>query len=395
MNSGLASRRRPDRFDLLVGIASIGAFVTLLWLGRGLTFFADEWAVMAERSISLDSFLQPFNEHWLGVTTVVYRLLLGVVGMSSYLPYLALLAVLHIVVVVEVYLLARRASGSLLGALIAIVVAFFGSGFENLFWGMQIGFVGATAVGLGALILLDGQPGRGRIVAATTLLTIGMMTSGFGIFMLVLVGLDLLLDPRRRRLVPATFIPAGIYLAWYLAFGRMGVATARDPFTLDAILSVPLFILDGVGTAFGSAIGVGPLLGRVAAIALAVVIVVRVVRGRPVASRALACFGAIVFEYALLGLLRAQLFDSAAEYSRYAYLSGILALLGLASLVGPFRLPASGLPRVATLTALISVVTLTLIWNVWLLKEGRDLFAERAARTGRRSSWRRATSGRA
>ena len=133
MNSGLASRRRPDRFDLLVGIASIGAFLTLRWLGRGLTFFADEWAVMAERSISFDSFIQPFNEHWLGVTTVIYRLLLGVVGMSSYVPYLALLALLHIVVVVEVYLLARRASGPLLGALIAIVVAFFGSGFENLF----------------------------------------------------------------------------------------------------------------------------------------------------------------------------------------------------------------------------------------------------------------------
>jgi hypothetical protein len=32
-------------------------------------------------------------------------------------------------------------------------------------------------------------------------------------------------------------------------------------------------------------------------------------------------------------------------------------------------------------TALISVVTLSLVWNVWLLREGRDLFAERAAKT--------------
>ena len=113
------------------------------------------------------------------------------------------------------------------------------------------------------------------------------------------------------------------------------MATARDPFTIEAFLSVPYFVLDGVGTAFGSAIGVGPLLGRVAAIALAVGIVVRIVRGGVVSGRALAFFGAIVFEYALLGLLRAQLFDGAAEYSRYAYLSGILALLGLANLVGP------------------------------------------------------------
>jgi hypothetical protein len=336
---------------------------------------------MAERPISADSFLQPFNEHWLGITTFVYRLMLGAVGLSSYVPYLALLALLHVVVVLEVYVLARRAAGAWLGVLIALVVAFFGSGFENLFWAMQIGFVGAVALGLGALILLDGQPGRGRVVAATALLTIGMMTSGFGIFMLVLVGLDLLLDPRRRRRVIALAVPAAIYLAWYLVFGRSGVATTRDPFTIDAFLSVPAFVVDGVGTAFGSAIGVGPLLGRVAALALVVGIVVRVVRGGSVSGRAIACFGAIVFEYALLGLLRAQLFDGAAEYSRYAYLSGILALLGLASLVGPIRLPDPGPRRLAVVVALVSVVTLSLVWNVWLLRDGQALFADRAAQT--------------
>ena len=106
-------RRRPDLADLVVIGASVGAFVTLLLLGRGLTFFADEWAVMAERSISLDSFLRPFNEHWLGIMTVVYRLMLGVFGLSSYMPYLALLAALHLVVVWEVYVLARRATNAM------------------------------------------------------------------------------------------------------------------------------------------------------------------------------------------------------------------------------------------------------------------------------------------
>jgi hypothetical protein len=94
-----------------------------------------------------------------------------------------------------------------------------------------------------------------------------------------------------------------------------------------------------------------------------------------------ACFGAILFEYAILGLLRAQLFDTAAEYSRYAYLSGIVALLGLASLIGPVSLPAPGPRRLATVVGLASVTTLALVWNVWLLREGRDLFADRAAQT--------------
>jgi hypothetical protein len=373
--------RRPDLPDAIVVVGAVAAFATLLWLGRGLTFFADEWAVMAERSITLDSFLEPFNEHWLGVTTVIYRLMLGAFGLSTYMPYLALLAFLHVVVVAEVYVLARRAAGPWVGAVIALVVAFFGSGFENLFWAMQIGFVGAAALGLAAMILLDDMPGPGRVVGATALLTIGMMTSGFGIFMFVLVALDLLFDRDRRRLILALAVPAGVYLAWYVAFGRTGVATTRDPFTIDAVLSVPYFTLDGVGTAFGSAIGVGPLLGRVAALVLAAWIAVRLLRREPVSGRAVAFFGAIVFEYALLGLLRAQLFDTAAEYTRYAYLSGIFALLGLANLVGPVKLPEPGPRRLATVVGFVAVATLALVWNVWLLRSGRDLFAERAAQT--------------
>ncbi len=105
----------------------------MLLLGRGLTFFADEWAVIADRSISVESFLRPFNEHWLGVTAIVYRLVLGAVGMSTYMPYLALLAALHVIVVMEVYVLARRVTAPALAALVAVLVAFFGSGFENLF----------------------------------------------------------------------------------------------------------------------------------------------------------------------------------------------------------------------------------------------------------------------
>ncbi len=355
--------------------------MTLLLLGRGLTFFADEWAVIADRSISVESFLRPFNEHWLGVTTIVYRLVLGAVGMSTYMPYLALLATLHVIVVMEVYVLARRVTAPALAALVAVVVAFFGSGFENLFWAIQIGFIGAIALGLGAIILLDGRPSPNRVMAATALLTVGVMTSGFGLFMLAFAGLDLLLDPRRRRLVPALLVPAAIYLAWYVAYGRGGVATARDPFTLEAILSVPAFVVDGIGSAFGSALGVGPHLGRAAAVLLTVGLVASVVRGRSVPGRALACFAAVVVQFAILGLIRAQLFEGAAGYSRYAYLSGILVLLGLMALVGRRPMPADPRRRMVTLSAIVGVFTLAMVWNAWLLLGGRELFADRADRT--------------
>jgi len=37
-----------------VAIAAGVGLAVLVWLGLGLTFFADEWAVIAERQISLD-----------------------------------------------------------------------------------------------------------------------------------------------------------------------------------------------------------------------------------------------------------------------------------------------------------------------------------------------------
>ena len=72
---------------------------------------------MADRTISLDSFIQPFNEHWLGVQIVVYRLMLQTFGLGTYMPYLAVLAALHVVVVLEVYAIARRSSGPWIAAM--------------------------------------------------------------------------------------------------------------------------------------------------------------------------------------------------------------------------------------------------------------------------------------
>lgn len=369
---------RPDRADIIVILAIAVASALLLWLGRGLTFFADEWAVIGDRPISLETFLRPFNEHWLGVTTLVHRLMVEAIGLESYLPFLAVLVALHALVVAQVYLIARRATLPLVAAGIAVILAFFGSGFENLFWAMQIGFVGAIAMGLGALLLLLDSPSRTRVIAATALLTLAVMTSGFGLFMLAFVGLDLLLDRRRWRVVPWLAIPAVVYGAWYLTLGRSGLATHVDPFTLESIAAVPGFVVGGLSEAFASALGVGRAGGLLAVVAVVGMIGFRLVTDRTVPTRAVACLGAIVVQYALLGLVRAQLEVDATYFSRYSYLSGVFALLAMASLIGrPTRvlLPRERLTVVAGAAA---ILTLSLIWNVRLLVEGQVIFAERA-----------------
>ncbi len=372
------ARRRPDGADLIALTTIVAGFVALLALGRGLTFFADEWAVIGDRPLGLDTFLRPFNEHWLGVMTLVHRAMVEVIGLGTYMPYLALLAGLHAIVVAEVYVITRRATWPLLAAGIAVIVAFFGSGFENLFWAMQIGFVGSVALGFGALILLDGQPSRARVVAAIALSTISVATSGFGLFMLALVGLDLLCDPKRRRLALGMAVPAAIYAAWYLAFGRTGLATYGDPFTLGRLVAIPIFTFDGTAEAFSSAVGVGRDGGRLVVIGLAVLLVVTALRRQPIPPRALACFGAIVVQYGLLSLVRAQLDVDATYYSRYSYLSGIVALIGLASLVGHRPLPVAPRWRILAIAAVASVFVLSLTLNISLLIGGRALFEQRA-----------------
>lgn len=374
-----SARRRPDRFDAIVGIAAVVAVGLLVWLGLGLTFFADEWGVIADRAVTVNDLLAPFNEHWLAVTIVVYRGLVGLVGMDTYVPYLALLAVLHGIVAVLVYLLVRRRTFPAVAVGIALVVLLFGSGFENLFWGIQIGFVGATALGLGALLLLDDLPtlpGRGRAVAATGLMIVAVMTSGYGLFMLGLVGLDLLLDRRRWRWVALLVIPAALYGVWYLTLGRSGIATYGNPFTPETLAALPRFIVDGMATALGAAVGGGALLGRLLSVALVAWIAWLAVKRRPIPTRALACLLAIVAEYTIVGIVRAQLEVDASLYTRYTYLSGILALIAGASLLGRPEVPAARRPLLVA--AGVGVLVFSLAWNVTLLLAGRALYAERA-----------------
>ncbi len=374
---------------MLFGLLALVAGVLLLALGQGLTFFADEWAVIEGRSLDFGSFIRPFNEHWLGLTIVTYRLMFGAFGLGSYAPYLVLLIVLHLVVAAEVFVLVRRSAGPVAGLAAGVVILFFGSGFENLFWAMQIGFVGAAALGFGAMLALDrgstnGAPvSRGGAGLATVLLVLAVMTSGLGLVMVAAVGLELLADRRRRRFIAVAVVPALIYVAWYLALGRAGVATARDPFTLEAFSEVPAFVIQGAGAAAGAISGLGPVVGM-GLIALVVLAAGwRLVRGGGLSPRTVGCLGGIVVLYLLTGLVRAQLVADAALYTRYTYLAGPLLLVALGALVGPDvdRLRAAPRTRLAFIAIGSSLLVLAVAWNLQLLVAGRALFLERAERT--------------
>ena len=171
-------------------------------------------------------------------------------------------------------------------------------------------------------------------------------------------------------------IPAALYVLWYVTLGRSGIATYGNPFTATTLAALPGFIVDGMATAFGAAVGGGALMGRILSVALVAWLAYLAFRRRTIPRRAVACLLAIVAEYTIVGIVRAQLEVDASLYTRYAYLSGILALIAVASLVGRPAIPAER--RLLAVSAGIAVLAFSLAWNVGLLLAGRALYAERA-----------------
>jgi len=372
--------RGIDRWTVALGVALVVTLPVLLWLGRGMTFFADEWAFIESRSLGdPGTWLPPHNEHWSTLPILVYRALVETVGLSSYMPYLAVVVGLHGLVVVLVFLVVRRASSPIVALGASIILLAFGSGFENLFWGFQIGYVGATAAGLAALLALDRRDTRGPAAVAVFLL-LGLATAGISLAFLVAVAVESWLRGRGREMLVAIGVPAGIFLLWFIAFGRFGVTT-RSPLSAEAMLDVPGAIVRGLGNAAGAIAGVGPALGLVVAAAIAAWAAFRLWRDGSVSPRFVGAVAGIVTLYGLIGLIRGNLFAGFIDYTRYTYVASILLIVGLSALVGRLDVPAAGRPRLAALAIGGGLLAVALVYNVRLLLAGRELFLDRAAMT--------------
>src|SRR6478609_6375742 len=128
MRGWLEARDRVDAAFVALAVVAAGV---LIRLGLGLTFFADEWAFIESRSLTdPGTWFAPHNEHWSTLPILAYRGLVETVGLGSYVPYLALLVALHVVVAGLVYVLVRRRNPPLVGLGAAAIVLFLGSGFE-------------------------------------------------------------------------------------------------------------------------------------------------------------------------------------------------------------------------------------------------------------------------
>ena len=370
-----------DRSSVAFAAIAAAAAVVLIWRGFGMTFFSDEWAFIESRSLSDPvSWLRPHNEHWVTIPVVLYRLLVETVGIGSYVPYHLLLIVLHVGVATLVYRLTMRSAGPRFALIGATIALFLGGGFENVYWAFQISFVGSTLLGLLAMDVTDGAPSHVRAWLVAMLLLASLATSGVGVVLSFAVGIEWLVDRRWRSYVPYLVVPAALYLAWYLAFGRYGLSPDRDPLSIEAVASIPRFVADGLATVVGLVAGVPPEAGLVVLVAVVIAVGARHPR-RLRSPRAIGIAGAVIAQYALAALVRAHLFEGQAEYTRYVYTPAILAIVAAGVLVRGIKRTSAGRKRLFTTVGLAVWATTALILNGRLLLAGRELFLQRADMT--------------
>lgn len=338
------SDARPDRSAraaLVTFVAVLaGALAFLAWVGRYRWFFLDEWDFLAGRDGGdVEDLLIPHNEHWSTLPIIAYRVLFNIFGLRTYLPYRAILLVLHIVAAVLLRVIMRRAGvNPWIATAAASLFVLFGSGYANLTGAFQMSFVGSLVLGLVHLLLADhdGRLDRRDWIGLAAGFA-GLLSSGVALAMIPVVGVATLVRRGWRIALLHTVPLATVYVIWLRSFRDRRTALLqgypdRDWSSPGDVISFVWSGVEGTFDAMGQLPGAGWLLG-----ALLVVGLVLAwgrsgwsdVRKRAAAPGALLVGGAFVFVSA--GLVRAT--DFGADYarqSRYLYLFAALALPAIA-----------------------------------------------------------------
>jgi hypothetical protein len=329
-------------------ILAAGALVILVWLGRDMTFYHDEYAFLLLRDLSWNGLLTPHNEHLSATLVLLYRALVGTVGTASYWPYLGVTFALHLVVAGIVYVVVRRETTAAwaLGAM--AIVLMLGAGGDDILWAFQSGTIGATAAGMAAVVVAPRRP-----ALAAVLLTVALATSGAGLAFVAGTGLHLVLT--RPRALPWLLLPTVLYGIWLVAFGVWAIGPPR-------FLGLPEYVLSGLTASAAGAIGsTSMVVGQFALLALAF----GLGWARSVPPVVLALLASGVAFFTVAGLARAQLGPEQATASRYVYIVAPSLIVAAAILLARIRKPAGTVVGVV-------VLTVALAGNVALLVETHD-----------------------
>lgn len=332
---------------LVLAALSVLAFAVILRAGRGLFFFGDEWAFLITRSgFSPEVVFAPHNEHPVAVGVLTFKLLQTVFGMSSYLPYQVMIALLHVATGVAVFLYTRRRVGPRLALVPAALMLFLGAGWEDVMWPFQIAFIGATLFGLVALLAFDAR----RDWLACVALTLSCMSSGLGFPFLGIALIEILWDERRWRRLWVVIVPVA-----FVALSLVGYGSGQHN-ELTSPSAAVRWALEMAAGGFGAIGAVGINWGRSLALVAVIALVLGVRSGRVQVGRRLVALvlGVLGYWY-LIASGRASLQGLPPDTSRYLYMSAALLLVIFATALGRTAVTRWGGLALAAVTAVACV----------------------------------------
>ena len=254
-NDGSTRGRRAAFWVFVTAEAVI--FVALLWNFHDRWFIADEWEFLAGRTGgNLGDLFHPYHEHWSTLPILYYRLLWNLVGLRSYIPYLVSILVLHIAISALLRTIMIRARVlPWVATLGAVIFTLYGAGDADISYAFNIGFDGS--VGFGLLYLLavdhDGPANRNDALGVAAGLA-GLMCSGIGVAMVVVVAMAVWVRHGVRRALLVTLPLAGIYVVWFATLGHG--AYSRH----SSLSELARFVVLGVAFTFSS-LGHSPVVG--------------------------------------------------------------------------------------------------------------------------------------
>jgi hypothetical protein len=210
--------RTPTVFvggDALFGAGLSVLLVYAGYLGRGLTFFSDEWPIIA---FHYDGrYLVPYDSHLLLLPIGIYRSLFVTAGLATYTPYRIVGLTCYAAFGVMYYLYLRHRTHPLLAALAALAVVGYSEAALNVLFPLALNFSVPLAAMAAIWYLLDLDQARFD-VAAGACLAVALASGGVGLVPIVAVGVELLIlrAPPRRWLPFA--LPSALWLVWYVKY---------------------------------------------------------------------------------------------------------------------------------------------------------------------------------
>ncbi|MBM3684570.1 MAG: hypothetical protein FJW83_08535 [Actinobacteria bacterium] len=293
--------------------------------GRHTWFFGDDWAFVLDRQELLDQgrivdfLLGPHNEHLSSLPILLYTAIFRIFGVDSYAPYLVCALLAHGGVLWGVRTLLHRLDAPAGWRLVAIVWLGFGAGgAENLLWAFQVGFVGAIAAGIWAVILVfTGAPSLRRDIGAAVLCGVGFLTASTVVPLVAATAVVLVRARAYRRLAIVVVAPGLPLLLWYLLIGR-----ARAPQVAHPESVMPQFFTTGLTFTFDRIVGVGTVGVLVGAGAF-VLLRSRTRSGTRQLDIIDLLFLTPLITFALAAYSRSYLGLEGAKASRYAYAAAV------------------------------------------------------------------------